>query len=166
MTRREFFGMASVGVVAVAIAGRVAMEGGGTTSSPATFRVSHTDAEWRAKLSPASYAVLRNAGTEQPFSSPLLNEHRVGRFACAGCDLLLFDSNTKYDSHTGWPSFWQALPNAILKRPDFTLGRSRTEVLCTSCGGHLGHVFDDGPKPTGLRHCMNGVAMTFHPAAA
>lgn len=130
------------------------------------FRIQHTDAEWRAKLAPQSYDVLRKGGTEHPGTSPLLNEHRKGTFACAGCDAALFDSATKYDSHTGWPSFWQPLPNAIVKRPDFTIARPRTEVLCSTCGGHLGHEFDDGPHPTGLRYCMNGAALTFHPAAA
>jgi len=125
-----------------------------------------SDAEWRRRLSPATYRVLREADTERPFTSPLLKEHRKGRFACAGCDLALFSSATKYDSKTGWPSFWQALPGAVGTRRDFELGYPRNEVFCKRCGGHLGHVFDDGPRPTGKRFCMNGVAMRFHPGAA
>ncbi len=123
-----------------------------------------TDAEWRKKLSPLSYNVLRHAATERPFTSPLLEEHRKGTFTCAGCDLKLFDSATKYDSHTGWPSFWKPLPSAIGTSSDDELGYERTEVHCRRCLGHLGHVFDDGPKPTGLRYCMNGVSLKFVPA--
>jgi peptide-methionine (R)-S-oxide reductase len=123
-----------------------------------------TDAEWKAKLSPAAYDVLRNEGTEMPGSSPLLDEHRAGTFACAGCDQLLFDSKTKFDSGTGWPSFYDHLPGGIATTTDNTLGMTRTEVHCANCGGHLGHVFDDGPQPTGLRYCMDGVALKFIPA--
>ncbi len=132
-------------------------------TSNATFPVTHTDAEWRQLLSPQQYQILRNAGTEQPFSSPLDNEHRPGVFSCAGCAQDLFSSATKFDSGTGWPSFYQSLGNAVLTRQDDSLGMTRTEVLCSRCGGHLGHVFDDGPAPTGLRYCMNGVAMNFRP---
>jgi peptide-methionine (R)-S-oxide reductase len=106
---------------------------------------------------------LREAGTERPYSSPLNKEHRDGKFACAGCSLSLFSSATKFDSRTGWPSFWKSLPNAAVTRRDTTLGMVRDEVHCRRCGGHLGHVFDDGPQPTGLRYCMNGLAMTFTP---
>jgi peptide-methionine (R)-S-oxide reductase len=164
MTKREFLGMASVGVVAAALVGRVVLTRSDPQRAEGDFRVRHTDAEWRARLSPASYNVLRKDATEQPFSSPLVNEHRPGKFACAGCDQPVFASNTKYDSHTGWPSFWDSLPGAIFKRPDFTMARMRTEVRCSSCDGHLGHIFDDGPKPTGFRYCMNGVALAFHAA--
>ena len=133
-------------------------------TSTETFPVSHTDAEWRQRLTAAQYNVLRAAGTEAPFSSPLNDEHRAGIFGCAGCGLDLFSSATKFDSGTGWPSFYQALPNAVIERGDGSLGMSRIEVLCRQCGSHLGHVFDDGPKPTGLRYCMNGVALVFRAA--
>jgi peptide-methionine (R)-S-oxide reductase len=120
-----------------------------------------TDAEWRKKLSPQAYAVLRQADTERPFSSPLDEEKRKGTYRCAGCDLALFSSATKFDSGTGWPSFYQPLPNAVVTAKDSSLGMERDEVKCHRCAGHLGHVFDDGPKPTGLRYCMNGVALKF-----
>jgi peptide-methionine (R)-S-oxide reductase len=127
------------------------------------FEIEKTPEEWRKQLTPMQYHILREEGTERPFSSPLLKEHRKGTFACAGCDLPLFSSETKYDSGTGWPSFWQPLPNAVGERKDSTLGMVRTEIHCRRCGGHLGHVFDDGPKPTGLRYCMDGFALTFKP---
>ena len=137
----------------------------GRPNSPiGTFEVNHTDEEWRQLLTPQQYAVLRTAATETPYSSPLNDEHRPGTFGCAGCGRDLFSSTTKFDSGTGWPSFWKALDNAVLQQPDDSAGMSRTEVLCQRCGGHLGHVFDDGPQPTGLRYCMNGVAMVFRPA--
>jgi peptide-methionine (R)-S-oxide reductase len=125
------------------------------------FAVTHTDGEWRTLLTPAQYAVLRRSATEMPYSSPLDREHRPGTFVCAGCQLALFSSATKFDSHTGWPSFWQPLPNAVGTTDDRLLGVGGTEVHCRQCGGHLGHVFNDGPRPTGLRYCMNGVAMLF-----
>ena len=128
------------------------------------FDIEKTDAEWRAKLTPEQYDILRNHGTERPWSSPLLKEHRKGIFACAGCDLPLFSSDTKFESGTGWPSFFQPMENAIGTTEDRTYGVVRTEVHCRRCGGHLGHVFDDGPKPTGLRYCMDGFALVFHPA--
>jgi len=128
------------------------------------FEVTLTDAEWRARLSPAAFAVLRQADTEAAGSSPLLDEHRKGTFACAGCDLALYASDAKYDSGTGWPSFWQVLPGAVGTRADNTLFTTRTEVHCRRCGGHLGHLFNDGPQPTGQRYCMNGVALVFHAA--
>ena len=130
------------------------------------YEVTRTDAQWKALLAPGQYHVLRKAGTERPFSSPLDKEKREGVFACAGCQLPLFSSAAKFDSGTGWPSFFKPLPNAVEKESDTTLGMRRDEVLCRRCGGHLGHVFDDGPKPTGLRYCMNGLALTFTPGAA
>jgi peptide-methionine (R)-S-oxide reductase len=138
-------------------------------AGPAAARaaqVAHSDAEWRKLLPPESYEVLRHAGTERPFSSPLDEEKRSGTYVCAGCDLALFSSKTKYDSGTGWPSFWAPLPNAVVTKSDGSLLMARTEVRCRRCDGHLGHVFDDGPKPTGLRYCMNGVALRFRPGHA
>ena len=125
-----------------------------------------SDAEWRKRLTPEQYAVLRKHGTERPGSSPLLKEHRKGVFACAGCDLPLFSSDTKFESGTGWPSFYQPLENALGKTEDRTFGMLRTEVHCRRCGGHLGHVFEDGPKPTGLRYCIDGFGMVFKPTSS
>ena len=135
--------------------------GAATAAAKEHFEVEMTDEQWRAKLSPPAYAVLRHEGTETPFTSPLNNEHRKGTFTCAGCALQLFSSQAKFESGTGWPSFFQPLPNAVNQRVDNSLGMSRDEVHCRRCGGHLGHVFDDGPRPTGLRYCMNGIAMAF-----
>ena len=126
--------------------------------------VALTDAEWRSKLTPEQYAILRKEGTERPFTSPLLHEERKGTFACAGCGSDLFASSTKFDSGTGWPSFWAPLDHAVDEHADHSWGMTRTAVTCHRCDGHLGHVFDDGPKPTGLRYCMNGLALTFKPA--
>ena len=129
------------------------------------FEVEKTDAEWRAQLTPQQHEILRKHGTERAWSGPLLKEHRKGTFACAGCDLPLFSSDTKFDSGTGWPSFWQPLDNALGRTEDRSYGMTRIEVHCRRCGGHLGHVFDDGPKPTGLRYCINGYALVFKPQA-
>ena len=129
-----------------------------------TFRVSYTDAEWRRRLSPAAYQVLRHEDTEPPFSSPLDKEKRRGTFVCAGCNNELYSSATKFDSGTGWPSFYRPLPGAIGQSTDYKLGYPRKEIHCADCGGHLGHVFDDGPPPTGLRYCKNGMALKFRPA--
>jgi peptide-methionine (R)-S-oxide reductase len=126
-------------------------------------RINKTPAEWMRELGPAQFQILREAGTEPPFSSRLNSEHRLGTFACAGCALPLFSSSTKFDSGTGWPSFYRALAGSVRTRADYSLGMERTEVLCSRCSGHLGHVFPDGPKPTGLRYCMNGLALNFVP---
>jgi len=136
----------------------------GSRAEARTFRVSYTDAEWRRRLTPAQYAVLREEGTERPFTSPLDREKRRGTFLCAGCNNELYSSTTKFDSGTGWPSFYRPLPGAVGQSTDYKLGYPRKEVHCADCGGHLGHVFDDGPPPTGLRYCMNGAAMKFRPA--
>ena len=136
---------------------------GPALAAAAAPEVTHTDEEWRRLLPPESYAVLRHAATEPPFSSPLDAEKRTGVYRCMGCDLALFSSKTKYDSGSGWPSFWAPLPHAIGTTTDYDLGIPRTAVRCRRCEGHLGHVFDDGPKPTGLRYCMNGVALRFRP---
>lgn len=132
----------------------------------ASFAYTLSDAEWQKKLTPAAYQVLRHEATERPYSSKLNDEKRAGTFLCAGCDLPLFSSATKYDSGTGWPSFYRPLQAATGSTTDYKLGFPRTEVHCARCGGHLGHVFEDGPKPTGLRYCMNGVALKFAPAKA
>ena len=134
--------------------------------SAETFEVSYPEAEWKKRLSPLQFAVLRKHDTEIPGSSPLNYEKRQGAFNCAGCDLPLFSSDTKFESGTGWPSFWTPLDNAIGTTIDRSLIVARTEVHCRRCGGHLGHVFEDGPKPTGLRYCMNGIALKFVPAFA
>ena len=128
------------------------------------FAVVKTPAQWRKQLGPQRFRILREAGTERPHSSPLNKEHRRGRFVCAGCANPLFSSATKFESGTGWPSFYRALPKAIATRTDRSFLMERTEVLCSRCGGHLGHLFRDGPKPTGLRYCMNGLALSFQPA--
>jgi len=131
-----------------------------------TFEVDLGEDEWRRRLTPEQFRVLREEGTERAGSSPLDREKRTGVFHCAGCDLPLFASSTKFDSGTGWPSFWQPLPGAVREREDRSWFMTRTEVHCRRCGGHLGHVFDDGPRPTGLRYCMNGVSLAFKPGEA
>lgn len=162
LTRRHvLFGTAMAGALAATGSVLACTASGAPRTPVGTFEVNHTDDEWRHLLTPEQYAVLRTASTEAPYSSPLNDEHRSGTFGCAGCGQDLFSSTTKFDSGTGWPSFWKALDNSVLERPDTSLGVTRTEVLCSRCGSHLGHVFDDGPPPTGLRYCMNGVAITF-----
>lgn len=160
LDRRSFFGLAGA-----AAAGSLLLGGrSGGAAPPLHFSFNRTPDDWRRMLGPERYAVLREAATERPFSSPLLNEHRRGTFVCAGCALPLFNSSTKFESGTGWPSFWKVLPNAVVTETDRSFGMLRTEVLCHRCGGHLGHVFPDGPRPTGLRYCMNGLALRFRPA--
>ena len=136
----------------------------GTAAQAKTYKVAFTDAEWKRRLSPARYAVLREENTERAFSSPLDREKRKGTFVCAGCGNELYSSATKFDSGTGWPSFYRPLPGAVGSSTDYKLGYPRKEIHCADCGGHLGHVFNDGPKPTGLRYCMNGLALKFRPA--
>jgi peptide-methionine (R)-S-oxide reductase len=158
MDRRAFMHLAPAGAFALGF--------GSKALAAESSAVTHTDAEWQKLLTADQYAVLRQAGTERPFTSPLLNEHRKGVFACAGCELDNFSSETKFDSGTGWPSFWKPLDGAVAEIKDRSFGMVRTAVSCSRCGGHLGHVFDDGPKPTGLRYCMNGLALAFKPATA
>jgi peptide-methionine (R)-S-oxide reductase len=157
-----------LGALSGLIAGVRTLFGGAPAEAAQTaaraYEVTHTDAEWRKLLGSERYEVLRRAGTERPYSSPLDKEKRAGVFSCAGCGLPLFSSRTKFNSGTGWPSFWQPLDNAVDQKVDSTFGMRRVEVLCHRCGGHLGHVFDDGPPPTGLRYCMNGLALKFTPA--
>ena len=163
LTRRHVFFAGSAAIAALSVA-RLARPH--LVKAATSYEVTHTDDEWRKLLSPEAYQVLRHEGTERPFSSPLLKEHRTGTFACGGCDLPLYSSKTKFDSGTGWPSFWAPLEHAVEETQDHSFGMTRTAVSCRRCGGHLGHVFDDGPKPTGLRYCMNGVALKFVPGDA
>jgi peptide-methionine (R)-S-oxide reductase len=159
LNRRTFTGSMLLG-------GAIAALGGLTPGGGAAFayEVTKSDADWKKQLSPMAYKVLRQADTEYPFSSPLDKNYAKGVYSCAGCDLKNYSSDTKYDSHTGWPSFWKPIANAIQTKDDNSFGDTRTEVHCARCGGHLGHVFKDGPPPTGLRYCMNGVALKFTPA--
>jgi len=158
--RRNFLGLAGAGAVSLLLYGLPRNADAGTMR----FAVNRSPSEWKRLLGPQRYHILREAGTERAFTSPLNEEHRRGTFICAGCAKPLFASATKFDSGTGWPSFWKPLPGAVVTRSDRAFGMTRTEVLCARCGGHLGHVFDDGPKPTGLRYCMNGLALKFSPA--
>jgi peptide-methionine (R)-S-oxide reductase len=153
--KRQFLSLASLGAAAFIFGC------GNEAAAKTKYAVSYSDAEWKKRLSPAAYRVLRQEDTERPFTSPLDKEKRKGTFVCAGCNQRLFSSATKFDSGTGWPSFWQPLKGGIGTKTDYKIGLPRTEVHCARCGGHLGHVFDDGPRPTGKRYCMNGVAMKF-----
>jgi peptide-methionine (R)-S-oxide reductase len=161
LSRRTLMGAGAGGLI-VALSGRCPASAAGASQS---FELTRSEDEWRKLLTADQFAVLRRSGTERPFTSPLLHEKRKGTFACAGCALDLFSSDTKYDSRTGWPSFWAPIENAVGTTEDKSFGMTRTAVHCHRCGGHLGHVFKDGPRPTGLRYCMNGVAMTFKAAA-
>jgi peptide-methionine (R)-S-oxide reductase len=166
ITRREIL-LGTAGVAAVAGAGSATLQQKGGEATAATdghFEVTKTPEEWRKILTPEQYAVLREEDTERAWTSPLNKEKRAGTFVCAGCDLPLFRSETKFESGTGWPSFYAPIEGAVETSQDWSFGLLRDEVHCRRCGGHLGHVFNDGPKPTGLRYCMNGVAMKFVPA--
>src|SRR3954462_4460864 len=160
MTRRQLLAVAATVVVGAPVVATVTAP---HQAAMKDFPFQLTDEQWRARLSPAQYTVLRSHGTERAFSSPLDHERRPGQFFCAGCGQALFSSSTKFDSGTGWPSFWQPLDGAVASRVDASWLMIRTEVHCSKCGGHLGHVFNDGPAPTGLRYCMNGAAMQFRP---
>ena len=162
MSRRNI--LLGLGAVTASIAGLRGMFAGSPAHAARAYEVTRTDAEWKKTLNADQFKVLRKAGTETPYTSPLNKEKRTGVYTCAGCALPLFSSATKYESNTGWPSFWQAMDKAVAEESDTTLFMKRIEALCSRCGGHLGHVFDDGPKPTGLRYCMNGVAMNFKAA--
>jgi len=156
--RRQFF------VVLASAAGLVPLVGwltGPSATISGTFPIMRSEDEWRRTLSAAQFRVLRRHATERPFASPLNQEHRDGVFRCAGCGRELFASGTKFESGTGWPSFWRPIEQAVGTSVDRSLLMVRTEVHCAGCGGHLGHIFDDGPQPTGLRYCINGVALTF-----
>jgi peptide-methionine (R)-S-oxide reductase len=163
MISRRNFGALGATALFAGLAAAGPISGAGTMSK---FEIVKSEEEWRKLLTPEQFYVLRKHGTERAFSSPLDKFYEPGTYHCAGCDLPLFSSGTKYDSGTGWPSFWQPLENAIGTSEDRGFFTVRTEVHCRRCGGHLGHVFEDGPKPTGLRYCMNGVALKFVPKAS
>jgi peptide-methionine (R)-S-oxide reductase len=167
MLTRRSFGFTAATMAVISGAGLMRLFGQRAHAETGeTFEVTYSEEEWRRRLTPEQYYVLREHGTERAGTSPLNHEKRAGTFTCAGCDLPLYSSETKFDSGTGWPSFWAPLDNAIQTSEDSSLFVTRTEVHCRRCGGHLGHVFEDGPPPTGLRYCMNGVALKFVPAEA
>lgn len=156
-SRRGLIGAGTLTAIGIAIAAH-------STAAPAKYQVTRTPAEWRKQLGAARYHILRQEGTERPYSSPLNKEKRRGIYACAGCDLPVFPSTAKYDSGTGWPSFWREIAGNVAYKRDTSLFMNRIEEHCRRCGGHLGHLFDDGPKPTGKRHCINGLSLKFRPA--
>ena len=166
MSRREFLKantLIASGLCAGAFASGAGITAAIARERSAAFEILRSPQVWKKLLSPGQYAVLREEATEKKYSSPLLNEKREGTYHCAGCDLPVYSSKTKYDSRTGWPSFWDANSNAIGTREDNSLFPTRTEVHCRRCGGHFGHIFNDGPQPTGKRHCLNGLALIFRP---
>lgn len=169
MNRRSFLSSSALFAAAALVPISAVLRAGFVRSSSAAegvFEVTKTDEEWRKILTEAQFQVLRKEDTERPFTSPLLDEHRTGNFHCAACDLPVYGSYAKFDSGTGWPSFYEALKDAVGNKEDNTFFTTRIEEHCRRCGGHFGHVFDDGPKPTGMRHCINGLALTFKPEAA
>ena len=166
MNRRSFLTQTTTMIAALTGAASLWRLVRPVAASAESFEVVKSDAEWHAILNDAQYAVLREESTERPGTSPLLQEDRKGVFHCAGCDLAAYPSETKFESGTGWPSFWDALPGAIGTEEDTSLFMTRIEVHCRRCGGHFGHIFDDGPPPTGKRHCLNGLVLIFKPATA
>jgi peptide-methionine (R)-S-oxide reductase len=162
-SRRQFLFIAGTGASLIPIWAWAGKAAGGDAMSDKTFPIDKTDEQWQRELTPEQFKVLRGHGTERALTSPLNNEKRAGTFVCAGCGNRLFAAETKFDSGTGWPSFYQPLDGGVGTSTDRSWFMVRTEVHCARCGGHLGHVFEDGPQPTGLRYCMNGVAMTFEP---
>lgn len=160
LDRRSLLRMGAATGIGLVLASAFSIRSNAATRYP----VMMSDAAWRAKLGAARFTILRREGTERAFTSPLLKEHRKGVFACAGCNQALYASSAKFESGTGWPSFFAALPRATGQRFDSSFGMERVEEHCSRCGGHLGHVFDDGPPPTGKRHCINGLSLTFRPA--
>ncbi|OJF90601.1 peptide-methionine (R)-S-oxide reductase MsrB [Pararhizobium antarcticum] len=164
MTTRRFFLFSGTALLATAALGRFARDS--VAASTETFEITRTEAEWKAILTEDQFRILRQEDTERPFTSALDTEKRKGIFQCAGCDLPVYSSETKFDSGTGWPSFWDAIEGGIGRREDTSFFMTRVECHCRRCGGHFGHIFDDGPQPTGMRHCINGMALTFVPATA
>jgi peptide-methionine (R)-S-oxide reductase len=166
MIDRRRFLLGSASLLGLAATAGILAKAWAANAPAETFEITKTEEEWRAILTPEQYAVLREEGTERAGTSLLLDEHRKGTFSCAGCDLPVFSAETKFDSGTGWPSFWAEIEGAVGYKEDTTFFMTRTEEHCSRCGGHLGHVFDDGPPPTGKRHCINGVSLVFRPATA